>query len=1040
MKKSAQKTTGVMAKEDTRNVFQIFVSLSSDFFSVAALKKKMKSPITGDNVKEFILAKRDLCEENSLMYWFYAHLYHNWRVFLLLDFMRVNELYLEDTRLVNVDEANGVVIAVEDAMFKEKLGMQTKYRDMVIEKYDDLRGSKDQKTRQTETGATMEPIYARLFDQVNHDPASNEFRFDRIGVSPAQSVTFTAINIKIKEIKRSIAYHYAKAGDVREEPVLPLVDAKPPIPIYRAKAKAKAQEKKETPPTLAEVRARVVDYRHLTAYVEWLLRNPSCVVTGYAILPYMIRYTEEHIDMIRLLCLTRYTRDISLLEPDKTDKNDKKRLTDLIEPLPAIQYERLLSMADRDTYMKHFERDILVPQCHINVWEHIVAHTKAMFGLHTVSPTQVTVISPLMADTLYRIVEKINIHMEKELKYVDVGYDRDIIDAIFTRQFLVDKRAEFMVPVRYDTTEWIKSLDYGEIKRDAIVDTVRMIRAGEPSLFDTAINTASLNIRVMVPSTIPNSTLAQYEVLHVGIVRPPINIANRNRIGLYNDVALMIDLEPYCTNKEGLGVCVYESCHTLSLGDLYDVVVRRGAGAEMSLKAFATDVMRLFTRTDDDTHGVLYARISTLLEQWRAYRPIVTTTRDERSERGYRRVYHEGISVGAVKRHLDKEIADGVKLNRQDGNTLNVLTRTRDYRILMRDDAGRGCLDLTETNLYDALVIGDPNQPAVTVMVFRDKFVWHTVTEDTVATADANETSVVQFIIEHRKHREPQKLERLVVPYDRAVDATALEDFRVRARDIIRDTLDLPETRVSLYDATIPSSGILRVMLVVDDDSPPYPVDCDDTKDANVMRIIDAYTRRLSYVKSSQTGGIGDIFIPDAGDGAVIVDDMVIDNNNRGANDGMEVIQDDNNGVDGGNELYGWEDDRIVPDGTLVWRGDKQTDEVGRAERMDLAIANLREYKQWLYYNDAEKNELYEVYNHQDGHMIPCVRDDGYVLLCHLVSIDPGLYGGDLTLLEFGGTDIFVISVDDLVYRVERALLDKENVETWNLFVGALVL
>lgn len=980
--------------------FFIFHRLNEERpLSIERLARKLDGdPMNEDEIKKYI-NKFMVREEDVDFKSFFAYMFANWRLFVLLDFMHAYRLYFDD------EDAVVVLVSTSDKKKEKMISRPNKelskdeWRALInasVAKYDEEKkmDTENKKNRKKDKKKDKKKKIKAKYMNPIYDDIMNDLR-DISDEGVVQSLA--QVNLIIDSLlqkKKTVSPKVVK----QIEPSVPVVIIKP--------AKIKQVKPVVLLGTIKDVRSELIYHRQLTVYVEWL-RLQTGVTNGYAILPYMVEYVQQNTRLIKLLCIVAHRRDLSLLSDDG---DDDLQLDDVFTRLPCLPYSGIMKDPipvivgkSTEAYLRHFVLDVLAPQYYIKLWTRIILLIREVFGLSSSSSKTKMSLSYEDAHFLHVMLSIIRDYLEGERDdgYLEVGFDRNLIDIIVGQYFAVDSRSMRQVVYPYlDYKNW----PYADMKTECIKETLDSMRVGASCLYKVRDDGVTLpemmNSIIMVHHDNGSVNTNNREAIAFLSMNPSIR-TNPNSTGLYNDAGLMEAVSLIRDNRDGFIVGECRTRYTLSLGDMYNIFMRDGMTTPLQYTK-AKRLLSLFTldinRSPDPFS--IYDQIVSLVEGVASYRPIT-----EKIKEGRRidvATVYNGKSIGDIKRLLESDLEHGVPLlERVGGTTTNRLSVIKSYRLVLNQNSIPGkfnSLDITHSNVADGTIIGDDTDLPLTLFVFYDEYRWVTMSD--TDTWDIQPTNaLIHCIIERRNRRVTEKLDKIVLSYEN-VDRKRL--LVLNRKYVLRDLLLLDESRVTRYDV-LAMADVFRIFVVIDNDDGDIMATPVDNRAVRIINLMSAYQRRLNYISMKNiVNNPMDDYVVDpspssspqctivAGDDAVVVD---IDD----IHDDIHVEIDDDD--------------------------DDNNHEVELEDSVEVKHVNdlFTQYRSWMYMSDDEKESLY--YHEGDEESALTIQ---YVINYGLypywlISITPSLYGGTMKLqsLFMETSDTIDVTVEKLIHDIE---------------------
>lgn len=933
-----------------------------DLFSKS---KKKETTLTKEQVIKYIDDRRSRLgnkQKDEKWVTFFSFLRAQWQLFLLLDYIwrygLAKEQYKSkqaiDTFLYTIDSTNPKKVLIKTAKFDENVKKFLTIR--VVNHYNERGVNNDDDEKKK--------IYANLFVDApgftslgSKNQIHREFAFTRIQTTIAMADPAKAPKIPLPKKNK-------KKDDSSS-------DEDDPVIILRAPVV-----------TVTQIRRDIALYhRPLVVYIEWLSRLTVNIPIGYALLPYQIEFTLKNKHILKLLCVVVHHQKVSLLIEDDPFDGDLS-LDTLFDAIPVFPYYDLLrdipidntpTVGKIDTYLRHFLHDVLIPQCHINVWRCLILMIKQSHAIHADDDKRVlTDISHNDADRLYRLIHEINVYLENEKSLVDVGFDTLTIESIIKQHFIVNPLVTsdtLNTQIRY--REW--PLD--TIKEVAIGQAIDSMNVGATCLYHKAVRDKLKSLmeeQIMVPNPRRFTTNGEWVDQYLSLERR----LGPNRTGFYNDAGLRkaLALRP---KDKAFFVAAYESHYSLSIGDLYNVLLRILSTPRD--RARANNLLSLFAVNEKTVVDPLVVgdQFNLLLENLSAYRPILENREADVLRITAREQQYRGLTVAQLKESLNAEIEKGADSIEKDAESGHCSIRMMKSYCLVWQPSPIECIDITNKPLVDHMII-DNKETHFTLFVFECLFKWQPMIEEIPLLEDVRSPeTTIQCIIEHRKERVGVKLEKRTIIggplYDDPLrsDLISVASLVSDRTQVISDRLGLDRSLVSLFGVSAYNTRAGRVVslvVVLDGDVKNVPlIDVPSRADIEADRVIrnyTAYQRRLIRWHGVDTGNVDDFLIEPA--------DIIV-----------EVVDVHQNDVDYVKGLF-------------------------------------NRYRSWIYLNNVEKEALYI----EEDLFIPLVTNN-MVGMTRLINMRSGLFGGILTLQsEYANSDnvkeVYTVSVDQLILGIER--------------------
>ncbi len=992
-----------LSELDGRNTmiqFFIWRQFNGGKFSIKYLAKQHDGEITEVEIKELI-KNRETKEKNEDFKTFYAFLNLHWQLFVLLDFMHVNQLFynnskdmvvalvdgekkmlLKRPRLNKLSEPESMVLRPKvDALYKKLKAADEEARELE-KKAAKSKKSKKKKTQKERDSIDQKKYMNPIYDSLYVTTAD----FVSLGEKGGKKQAILLANRSINDARDAMDPTKTNKRGKKKA-----IEAEPEIIVY-------------VNHSIKNVRSALVYHRQLAVYMEWLRLNPL-KVDGYAILPYMIEYTQDNIDLLKFLCVISYRRDAALYYGQ--NQEDMRTLDMMFDELPAFPYKNIVNnevpvnLGDFTvSYLRHFMHDVLAPQYYICLWTRIILRLKNSLGVSllspmTNSPTSIVTISPQSADYLQATISDICTFLEKDCGYMSVGFEQDMIDSILMQYFTIDTKCTWHM-----LREPLKNYErwsFEDIRAACIKEVLNSMRVGASCLYkafndllDMMMNTIMVKPVSVINTN--NTEESAYMVLDTSI-RTEMNITN-----LYNDIGLMESVNIVRRGRpNGFVLGEYQTCRWLSLGQLYNMIARDAAvNASPKDKAKVNRLLSLFTldTTRQDKLSI-YDQIINLLKGMKAYRPMIKKRKRmiQRDDIERRRNLYRNLTIGRVKELLEEEIANAEPLlaSVEPENRLTIL---KYYRLVMNQISVpnlSSSLDLTASTVSDHLPWDD--NMSITLVLFYDEYRWVTMDDRDVDPQPRDLASAVNCMIEYRSHLLTKKIDKLTITYSGTYRQPNL--FRYR-KYVLNELLGVDDKFVTQYEV-LSIGGYLTIVVVIDEDVDAVPnlnIDIDATR---VIHMMEAYVRRVSYVSGNMMhieGSPVDNYIVD-GDGIP---------EGRGDDDGMDV--------EGPKTHVNAEENGDMEEEEPE---DTGSDKVIHVKRL------FREYRSWIYMNDAEKELLYD--KSREYYVVPYVFPNGNVTTTRILNFTAGLFGGTVKLGDdfLTGEDYmeYVVSIEKLIHDLE---------------------
>lgn len=971
--------------------------------SIDVMKGKKKTKKKPENKERIAIKIKKAKQRLSLCpLWldFYRYLKKNWRLFVLLDLLYP----LLDGRIAGIKfirsigrttvGTHGTFPDSKKTITNEYPGAKKDLHTSVTEIYNDglIRDKKNNVT-------FKEPrfrVYSVLFDVNTGDTVFSSIKNLESKDVGGFYAALVAINKKIKDlgmddvpVSPQPQPQQPQEGDsiVVDEPVIvtPMVSVK-----SRKSIGNKSTETGEIVgkvQTIGSTKRQIAFHPHLVVFLSQVARTNE----GYESLPYMVEYIDKigvsNKNLIKLLSICAHQRSIDLIVDDEGDDNNLDEnyqgIMPLLSPYRSIVNGITSPSRGSSPYIDLFISSVLRPQFYVQFWTRVIHRIQSsLMGIDNGVITGTRMVIP--RKTVNRIHKKlvdINEYLETAGGLVYVGYERIMIESIMNSFFIVvddddDDGDDDMVSLimMLSLSEW----SYDEIKTSCINRAIEAINVGSTLIYSEKTSGA-----------LAKRMTELVEAVRIETIKAEIETACFNLTETDALVSRPIRYIHIDTN------CSLSPCDLLVHYMRLSKTPKERARVSRLLNLFAS-------RSVDGDIRSLYASIQSILV-------------DHPTRVRYRQL-NDGryTDLDNAKYIIESNIEVGPRLVYDDETGMHNLTRVKSYRIITDHMSGHGIQ---------------------TVLIFRDIYEWPVMSDDLSSDMDAMfRDGRVHCIVEHRKNDRTTKLRKIALSRMTSIDHAKLETAKL---PVINQALGLSMGSILRCDIVLYQEETWFIIVSGTNDGTRNV----SSKPRRVISLIENYERLSKRVQPMILDG-DDIRPDNTGDEPRSdEDDDIVPDRERWMDDDEEYRRDSDRGnsntimYDETRNEPRSDDDDIIPDRERWMDDDEYRRDSDRGNSNTIMYDEpLSDIEQKSAYISSKFSQLRSlVYMSQlnlrvliDGRLVvPLVhRKSRFVVMTRLINVEPGLFGGTLSLQGITTDDqtIVQVSVEKLIFDMSAEI------------------
>ena len=999
---------GIVTKEEIQSFIEQYIARENKKAedlkqSIDDMKRKKKTRKKEENKERIVIKIKKTKQRLSLCpLWldFYRYLKKNWRLFVLLDLLYP----LLDGRIAGIEfiRSTGRITVGTHGNFPDhkkgtpNSGSKSLLHTQALELYN--HGLILDKKKNV-TGFT-EPwfrVYSVLFDVNTGDTVFSSIKNLESKDVGGFYKALVAINKKIKDLGMDDVPVSPQPQPQPQQEGENIVVDEPVIvtPVVSVKSRKSIGNKlTETGEivgkvqTIGSTKRQIAFHPHLVVFLAQVARTNE----GYESLPYMVEYIDKigvsNKNLIKLLSICAHQRSIDLIVDDEGDDNnlDEKYqgIMPLLSPYRSIVNGITSPSRGSSLYIDLFISSVLRPQVYVQFWTRVIHRIQSsLMGIDSGVITGTRMVIP--RKTVNRIHKKlvdINEYLETDGGLVYVGYERIMIESIINSFFIVvdddDDDDDDMVSLimMLSLSEW----SYDEIKTSCINHVIEAINVGSTLIYSEKTSGALAKRMTELVEAV------RIETIKAEIETSCFNLTETD--ALVSRPIRYINIDTNCS---------LSPCDLLAHYMRLSKTPKERARVSRLLNLFAS-------RSVDGDARSLYASIQSIL--------VDHPTRVRYSQ------FNDGryADLDNAKYIIESNIEVGPRLVYDDETGMHNLTRVKSYRIITDHMSGHGIQ---------------------TVLIFRDIYEWPVMSDDLSSDMDAMfKDGRVHCIVEHRKNDRTTKLRKIALSRMTSIDHAKLETAKL---PVINQALGLSMGSILRCDVVLYQEETWFIIVSgTGDDTRKV-----SSKPRRVITLIENYERLSKRVQpmilDDRRDNTGDEPRSDA-------DDDIVPDRERWMDGDDEEYRRDSDRGNSNTIMYDEtrneprsDDDDIIPDRERWMDDDEYRRDSDRGnsntimydETRNELLSDIDEKSAYISSKFSQLRSL--VYMSQlnlrvlidGGLVVPLVHHKSrFVVMTRLINVEPGLFGGTLSLQGITTDDqtIVQVSVEKLIFDMSAEI------------------